>query len=94
MLSVLTLSGTYVDEKITPGFYYRVKRADTGVYLFDGEARRLISVGMGYGKRITFQGKEADSCEHFYSDTEPKGRITICFMYVKKNYVKNRTFVP
>jgi len=76
-LSVLTLSGTFVDSKIIPGFYYRVRRVGSSDddFLFNGEPRRLTSVGMGYGKRITFKGDDSrdNSDYYFYSDTEVEG---------------------
>lgn len=74
-LSVLTLLGTFVDEQILPGFYYRVRRIDSDDFLFGGEARLLLNIGMGYGKRITFLGNSTkDNSEfYFYSDTETKG---------------------
>ena len=75
LLSALVLSGTFVDENITPGFYYRVRRIHDSSFLFNGEARRLVSVGMGYGKRITFGGDHViDNTDFFfYSDTEQEG---------------------
>ena len=80
-LSVLTLSGTFVDSKIVPGFYYRVRRVAGGGasgdddLLFEGEPRRLVNVGIGYGKRITFRGDDSrdNSDFYFYSDTEIEG---------------------
>jgi len=77
ILSVLALTGTYVDAQIVPGFYYRVRRVggDNDDYLFNGEPRQLMSVGMGYGKRVTFKGDNAldNSDFYFYSDTEQEG---------------------
>ncbi len=52
---ILALSGTYVDPRITPGFQYRVRQLGSGKYLFKGRAMTLQSIGMGYGKRITFK---------------------------------------
>lgn len=65
--------GTYVDKRILPGFLYRVRKLDNGSstsYLFKGKALTLLNVGMGYGKRITFDG---DRSNYFYSDTNPAG---------------------
>lgn len=80
ILSVLALTGTYVDAQIVPGFYYRVRRVggDNDDYLFNGEPRQLMSVGMGYGKRVTFKGDNAldNSDFYFYSDTEQEGTMT------------------
>lgn len=76
-LKALTLVGTYVDEKIIPHFYYRVRKIGSGKFLFDGGARRLISIGRGYGKRITFQSENGEEASdmYFYSDTEPRGQF-------------------
>ncbi|XP_076064177.1 uncharacterized protein LOC143038612 [Oratosquilla oratoria] len=70
----LPVIGTYVDSSIVPGFCYSVRQAQSKRSLFQGRALLLLSVGMGYGKRLTFQG---DSCltndNFFWSDTNPEG---------------------
>jgi len=63
--------GTYVDQRILPGFQYRVRKLggrNPDRYFFKGEALTLQSIGRGYGKRITFEGENV-----FYSDTYPSG---------------------
>lgn len=59
--------------RILPGFQYRVRKLDessSARYLFKGKGLTLLNVGMGYGKRITFDG---DRSNYFYSDTNPAG---------------------
>lgn len=68
------VSGTYVDPRIIPGFHYRVRPNDRKEPLFDGRALRLLSIGMGYAKRLTF---EPDSLlrpdNYLWSDNHPDG---------------------
>ncbi|GLH03621.1 Protein of unknown function [Gryllus bimaculatus] len=68
--------GTYVDPRITPGFFYRVRPAGSRRPLFQGRSLRLASIGMGYGKRITF-APDSDSLNSstnfFWSDSHPDG---------------------
>jgi len=66
--------GTYVDPRILTGFKYRVRPADSRKSLFAGESLVLQSVGRGYGKRLTFEGKSLNQNEnYFWSDTNPEG---------------------
>lgn len=67
-------SGTYLDERIVPGFYYRVQLGGCGKKLFGGRALRLDSMGRGYAKRITFR-PEVLNCpeEFFWSDSHTEG---------------------
>lgn len=68
--------GTYVDPRIAPGFYYRVRPAGSRRPLFSGRALRLVSVGPGYGKRITFtpDPMTLNSPKNFlWSDSHPDG---------------------
>lgn len=66
--------GTYVDPAITPGFCYQVRHADSTKLLFKGRNLRLLSVGMGYGKRITFASDSHNiNNNYFWSDTHPEG---------------------
>ncbi|CAH0385372.1 unnamed protein product [Bemisia tabaci] len=68
--------GTYVDPRIVPGFSYRVRHAGTKRYLFGGQALPLLSVGIGYGKRITFAPNPNSinsNSNYFWSDTHPDG---------------------
>jgi hypothetical protein len=68
------LPGTYVDPRIIPGFHYKVRPNDRKEHLFGGRALRLLSIGMGYAKRLTF---EPDSLVHpdnyLWSDNHPDG---------------------
>lgn len=66
--------GTYVDPRIIPGFYYRVRPNDRKDHLFGGRALKLISIGMGYAKRLTFQPDSLVKPEnYFWSDNHPDG---------------------
>ena len=42
----------------------RVRPLSTSKYLFGGRALKLLSVGQGYGKRITFQAEEGSKNEN------------------------------
>ncbi|KAG8224050.1 hypothetical protein J437_LFUL001127 [Ladona fulva] len=67
--------GTYVDPRITPGFHYCVRPAGCPRPLFGGRALRLLSIGPGYGKRITFEPDTLNSPSSFcfWSDSQPEG---------------------
>ncbi|KAL1462818.1 hypothetical protein WDU94_014625 [Cyamophila willieti] len=69
--------GTFVDPRIVPGFEYRVCPAgSTRRHLFNGEALRLVSVGMGYAKRLTFApspNQLNNNSNYFWSDSYPDG---------------------
>ncbi|KAL8573585.1 hypothetical protein ACOMHN_047855 [Nucella lapillus] len=66
--------GVYVDPKIVPGFRYRIRRVGTERYLFEGRALTLQSVGLGYGKRLTFAGDSLNfNDNYFWSDSDPNG---------------------
>ncbi|XP_054288791.1 uncharacterized protein LOC129004288 isoform X1 [Macrosteles quadrilineatus] len=67
--------GTYIDPRIMPGFEYRVRMAGPPrKHFFQGRALRLVSVGAGYGKRITFAPDVLNEPEnYFWSDTHPDG---------------------
>ncbi len=68
------ISGTYVGKSIAPGFKYRVRILGSHQYVFNGHPRFLQSIGMGYGRRITFEGDCLNSnFNYFYSDTRPQG---------------------
>ncbi|PAA86728.1 hypothetical protein BOX15_Mlig014026g1 [Macrostomum lignano] len=77
----LPVKGTYVDPKILPGFKYRVRCLGPGGRSVFPEPRRLLSIGAGYGKRLTFDVKSLSSGEganrrpvdHFWSDSWPEG---------------------
>lgn len=46
----------------------------TNEYLFDGEAKYLESIGLGYGKRITFEGETLnENNNYFWSDSHVHG---------------------
>lgn len=66
--------GTYVDPRIVPGFSYRVRPNDRKDHLFDGRALKLVSIGMGYAKRLTFKPDSLVNPEnYFWSDNHPDG---------------------
>ncbi|XP_026734448.1 uncharacterized protein LOC113498583 isoform X1 [Trichoplusia ni] len=70
----LPVIGTYVDPRIIPGFHYRVRPAGSRRHLFEGRSLLLQSVGMGYGKRITFKPDTLNAPEnYFWSDSHPEG---------------------
>ena len=63
-----------MDPRVIPGFHYKVRPNDRKDHLFGGRALKLISIGMGYAKRLTFQ---PDSLVHpdnyLWSDNHPDG---------------------
>lgn len=66
--------GTYVDPSVVTGFTYAVRPADSRKFLFQGRALRLVSIGMGYGKRLTFASEtHNENPNYFWSDTHPQG---------------------
>ncbi|CAK1580316.1 unnamed protein product [Parnassius mnemosyne] len=70
----LPVIGTYVDPRIIPGFSYRVRPANSRRHLFEGRTLMLQSIGMGYGKRITFKPDTLNAPEnYFWSDSHPEG---------------------
>lgn len=70
----LPVIGTYIDPRIVPGFHYRVRPAGSRRHLFEGRDMLLQSLGMGYGKRITFKPDSLNSPEnYFWSDSHPEG---------------------
>ncbi|XP_046390726.1 uncharacterized protein LOC124159158 [Ischnura elegans] len=71
----LPVIGTYVDPRITPGFHYRVRPAGNPRPLFGGRSLRLLSIGAGYGKRISFEPDSLNnpSAFTFWSDSQPDG---------------------
>lgn len=71
---MLILSGTYIDPSVVAGFRYRVRKLGSEQFLFKGKAMRLMSIGMGYGKRLTFEGETLNhNSNYFYSDTHQEG---------------------
>lgn len=64
----------YVDRRVCPGFRYKVRYVGRKDDVFDGRGRYLVSVGMGYGKRLTFKGDNfnANDC-FFWSDNDEDG---------------------
>lgn len=59
-----------------PGFEYRVSLAIPRRQLFQGRALRLVSIGIGYGKRMTFApdpGCLNDNKNMLWSDSHPDG---------------------
>ncbi|KAK6617808.1 hypothetical protein RUM43_014036 [Polyplax serrata] len=72
----LPVIGTYVDPRILPGFRYKVRPAESKKKIFNGQALRLVSIGMGYAKRLTFEpeANQLNTSEnHFWSDSIPCG---------------------
>ncbi|KAJ9579008.1 hypothetical protein L9F63_024883 [Diploptera punctata] len=72
----LPVIGTYIDPRIIPGFSYRVRPAGSKKHLFGGASLRLMNVGAGYGKRITFAPDSNalnNSRNYFWSDSHPDG---------------------
>ncbi|XP_013383647.1 uncharacterized protein LOC106154000 [Lingula anatina] len=66
--------GFYIDPRILPGFTYLVRPNGSKRPLFNGQALPLVSIGMGYGKRITFKGETCNTNTHFFwSDSRPEG---------------------
>lgn len=66
--------GTYVDERVIPGFYYRVRPNDRKEHLFQGRSLKLCSIGMGYAKRLTFQPDSlVEPDNYLWSDNHPDG---------------------
>lgn len=66
--------GFHVDDRICPGFKYHVRYLGSNRQVFHGEPRLLESIGMGYGKRLTFKGDNPNiqDCV-FWSDSNPEG---------------------
>lgn len=63
-----------MDPRILPGFRYRVRHVGTERYLFNGRALTLQSIGLGYGKRLTFTGDSLNfNDNYFWSDSDPRG---------------------
>ncbi|CAG9864431.1 unnamed protein product [Phyllotreta striolata] len=70
----LPVVGTYVDPRITPGFCYKVRPNDRKERLFNGEALKLMSIGMGYAKRLTFEPTSLVNPDNYlWSDSHPDG---------------------
>lgn len=66
--------GTYVDPRIIPGFYYRVRPNDRKSHLFNGKTLRLLNIGMGYAKRLTFESEsKIENNNYLWSDNHPDG---------------------
>lgn len=66
--------GTYVDARVVPGFHYRVRPNDRSERLFDGRTLKLLSIGMGYAKRLTFQPDSLlEPDNYLWSDSHPDG---------------------
>ena len=67
-------AGTFVHQNIVPGFQYLVRKLGTDHYLFKKQALFLQRVGIGYGKRITFESElKNTNNNYFYSDTCAQG---------------------
>lgn len=63
-----------MDDRICPGFKYHVRYLGSDREVFEGEPRALLSVGMGYGKRLTFKGEKLNLNDcYFWTDNNPEG---------------------
>lgn len=70
----LCISGFHMDDRICPGFKYHVRYLGSDREVFEGEPRALLSVGMGYGKRLTFKGEKLNLNDcYFWTDNNPEG---------------------
>ncbi|KAH3728057.1 uncharacterized protein LOC127852222 isoform X2 [Dreissena polymorpha] len=70
----LLVKGFDVDKRIIPGFRYLIRYIGAREYLFNGEARLLETIGLGYGKRLTFQGDRLNFNDcYFWSDSSTDG---------------------
>ncbi|CAL1531423.1 unnamed protein product [Lymnaea stagnalis] len=70
----LPVIGVFVHKKICPGFRYKVRRANSKDFFWQGKARTLESIGTGYGCRLTFTGDKLNYNEnYFWSDSDPNG---------------------
>lgn len=58
-------------------------------FLFNGEPRMLQSIGLGYGKRLTFSGETLNNNEnYFWSDSRPEGyAFTVCAVEAGDKFV-------
>ncbi|GJQ77031.1 hypothetical protein Trydic_g15225 [Trypoxylus dichotomus] len=66
--------GTYVDPRILPGFHYKVRLSNRKKYLFNAKPLRLQSIGIGYGKRLTFESDSQLNADNFlWSDSHHDG---------------------
>jgi hypothetical protein len=56
------------------GFRYKIRQLGTKNYFFNGNALCLLTIGCGYGKRITFEGCTRNyNPNFFWSDSIPEG---------------------
>jgi hypothetical protein len=66
----MAVVGAYIDPRVAPGFCYRVRTlGEDSRILFKGRAIKLLSVGRGYGRRLTFEvsiKKIAVKLMHYY----------------------------
>lgn len=65
-----------MDRRIVTGFCYKIRPAHGTRALFQGRALRLVSVGAGYGKRITMEsdgGRRLTNDNYFWSDSYSDG---------------------
>ncbi|XP_066139468.1 uncharacterized protein [Euwallacea fornicatus] len=70
----LPVVGTYVDPRIIPGFCYKVRPNNKKYHLFNGRALRLVGIGMGYAKRLTFEPDSLNNPNNYlWSDNHPDG---------------------
>ena len=73
-MDILSITGTYVDSRVLPGFHYIVRPAHAKNSLFGGQPMKLLSIGRGYGKRFTFESSTRNVNDHFFwSDSYAEG---------------------
>lgn len=75
--------GVYVDQRIVPGFKYRVRplpvigqKSTINKCLFNNEALTLKSIGRGYARRFTFEApvnQLNNNNNYFWSDNRSEG---------------------
>lgn len=63
-----------MDPRVIPGFFYKIRPNDRSDHLFGGRALKLLSIGMGYAKRLTFQPDSlVEPNNYLWSDNHPDG---------------------
>ena len=63
-----------MDPSIAVGFRYRVRKLGSPNAFYGGKALTLMSIGKGYGKRLTFESFDVlENDNYFWSDSHPEG---------------------
>uniref|UniRef100_A0A0B6ZCX1 Uncharacterized protein n=2 Tax=Arion vulgaris TaxID=1028688 RepID=A0A0B6ZCX1_9EUPU len=86
--------GVFIDKRICPGFQYHVRKVGINNFLWGNKARTLESIGMGYGRRMTFSGDQLNNNDcYFWSDTEPNGyAVSIQAVQVGQKFIIQNSF--